>query len=83
MALSSTVTLRPSGTARTISSARAVSPARHSSARGRAPERVQVGRLRVHRQRARLDASHVQQVAYEGAHMLGPVDDDAVELPHL
>ena len=40
-------------------------------------------RFRVHRQRPRLDASHVQQVADEFPHVIGPVHDDALKLAQL
>ena len=42
-----------------------------------------IGRLRGDGKRACLDASHVEQVAYEAAHAVGLVGDDAVELAHF
>ena len=42
-----------------------------------------VGRLRGYRERAGLDARHVEEIAHEAAHVLGLVVDDAEELAHL
>ena len=42
-----------------------------------------VGGFGRHRQRAGLDAGHVQQVVDEADHVVGLVVDDAVELAHL
>ena len=50
---------------------------------GSVHQRGHFHRLRVHRQGASLDAGHVQQVADELPHVVGPVDDDPVELAHL
>ena len=43
----------------------------------------QVRGLRGHRQRTRVDASGIEQVADDAAHVIGLVDDDAEELAHL
>ena len=50
---------------------------------GLVDQRGHVGGLGVHRQRARLDAPHVQQIADQAVHVVGLLLDDPEELPRL